>query len=162
MTAVDIYTDGACEPNPGKGGWAAILQFTDKQGKLHEKELFGNERHTTNNRMEILAVIKGIKAIKYPCNLTIYSDSQYVTKAIGDWDGGYPKIAFKSEGWIVNWQKAGWKRKDGQLKNIELWQELYELVRAQLSVRMVWVRGHDGNVLNERCDTLAVRARLGA
>ena len=162
---VDIYTDGACEPNPGKGGWAAILQFTDKDGKLHEKELSGNERNTTNNRMEILAVINGIKAIKYPCRLTIYSDSQYVTNAIGDWDDGFPAVAFKNVGWMVNWQEAGWRRREGQrwreLKNAELWRELYELVKNQLSVHMIWVRGHNGNVLNERCDALAVKARQG-
>ncbi len=136
MKKVELYTDGACRGNPGKGGWGAILVY----GK-YEKELSGGERETTNNRMELLAAIEGLSALKEPCRVTLYSDSKYLVDAF-------------NEGWIDSWRLKGWKRGKDPLKNPDLWQRLYEIVTVH-DVEFVWVKGHDGHEYNERCDTLA-------
>ncbi|MCD8117768.1 MAG: ribonuclease HI [Oscillospiraceae bacterium] len=139
MKEVTIYTDGACSGNPGPGGWAAILQY-----KGMEKELSGGERNTTNNRMELTAVIRGLEALKEPCAVTVYTDSQYISRAIG-------------EGWLAKWKKNGFTKKGG-LKNDELWRELDSLLQRH-TVTLQWVKGHAENDLNNRCDRLAVRER---
>ena len=156
---VIIYTDGGCNPNPGRGGWAAILLF-EHNGITHYKELSGGEAETTNNRMEILAVLNGLEALKLlkrSCVVTIFSDSKYVVNGIGDWDNGKPTE--NKNGWIVNWKQRSWSKKDGELKNIDLWITIYELIQKQKSVTMKWIRGHTGHEYNERCDILAVEAR---
>jgi len=152
---VIIYTDGSCFPNPGPGGWGSILLFENDERKF-EKEISGGDRESTNNRMEMQAVIGALEALKRPCNVKIYSDSQYVVKGVGCWING---SNIHPTGWMVGWERRGWKRKDGPLKNSDLWKKLHELVCRQESVQMVWVKGHDGNELNERCDVLALKAR---
>ncbi len=139
MKEVTIYTDGACSGNPGPGGWAAILQY-----KGMEKELSGGERNTTNNRMELTAVIRALAALKEPCAVDVYTDSQYISRAIG-------------EGWLVKWKKNGFTKKGG-LKNAEMWRELDSLLQKH-TVTFHWVKGHAENDLNNRCDRLAVRER---
>ena len=136
MKEVSLYTDGACRGNPGKGGWGAILVY----GK-YEKELSGGEALTTNNRMELMAAISGLEALKEPCAVTLYSDSKYIVDAF-------------NEGWVYSWCEKGWKRGKDELKNPDLWARLYELVRTH-EVTFVWVKGHNGHEYNERCDTLA-------
>lgn len=140
MKHVDLFTDGACSGNPGPGGWGAILRYNGV-----EKELSGGEANTTNNRMELSAVIFGLKALKEPCAVTLYSDSQYVCNAL--------KL-----GWAKKWRANGWMRnkKDPAL-NRELWGELLDLVEKH-QVEIVWVKGHAGHPENERCDRLAVAA----
>ncbi len=140
MDKITIYTDGACSGNPGPGGWAAILIA----GK-HKKEISGGEAATTNNRMELLGVINALELLNRPCEVTLFTDSQYIERAI-------------NEGWLRTWKARGWKRKGGELKNIELWQRLDGLL-AKHAVTFRWVRGHAGNDLNNRCDELAVRER---
>ena len=140
MKKVIIYTDGACSGNPGPGGWGAILRYGE-----HESELSGGEADTTNNRMELLGVINALEALKEPCEAEIYTDSQYISNAI-------------NKGWLRGWKARGWRRKDGELKNIELWQRLDDLL-AQHSVQFFWVKGHADNPYNNRCDELAVRQR---
>ena len=140
MKKVEIFTDGACSGNPGPGGWGTILRYNGV-----EKELSGGEANTTNNRMELSAVINGLKALKEPCEVTLYSDSQYVCNAL--------KL-----GWARKWRSQGWMRnkKDPAL-NPELWSELLDLCdKHQLEI--VWVKGHAGHPENERCDRLAVEA----
>lgn len=135
---VDLFTDGACSGNPGPGGYGAILRFGEA-----EKELSGGESSTTNNRMELMAVIAGLQSLKTPCDVTVYSDSKYVVDAI-------------EKGWAKKWQQNGWKR--GASKpalNQDLWQILLDLLDEQ-QVTFCWVRGHDGHPENERCDRLAV------
>ncbi|MEM1295413.1 MAG: ribonuclease HI, partial [Verrucomicrobiota bacterium] len=132
-------TDGSALGNPGPGGYGAVLIY----GK-HRKELSAGFRHTTNNRMEIMAAIAALKALTEPCAPVIHSDSQYVVNAM-------------SKGWVQGWKKRGWKRKDGPLKNADLWEELYGLSSSH-EVSWKWVKGHAGNPLNERCDQLAVGA----
>ncbi len=137
MKSVNIYTDGACKGNPGAGGWAAILEFEGK-----EKSLCGGEKLTTNNRMELIAAIEGLKALKMPCNVTLYSDSQYLVNAI-------------NKGWLEGWKKKGWRKADkSPVLNDDLWKQLDELLNTH-NVSFVWVRGHDGHAYNERCDALA-------
>lgn len=153
---VTIYTDGACEPNPGPGGWGAIFLFEGRNNKVHERILSGGERDTTNNRMEMMAVIKALEALNRACDVTIVSDSQYVVKGVGNWNEGQP---ITPTGWMVGWEKKGWRRSDGPLKNTDLWKELHRLVREQISVQMKWVKGHAGNEYNERCDVLALEER---
>ena len=140
MKKVCIYTDGACSGNPGPGGWAAILTYGE-----NERELSGGESATTNNRMELMAVISALTALKESCEVELWTDSQYIEKAI-------------NEGWLAGWKRRGWKRKGGELKNIELWQELDSLL-ARHRVNFNWLKGHDGHEFNERCDTLAVAER---
>ena len=137
MKRIEIFTDGACLGNPGAGGWAAILRYNDV-----EKELSGGEKETTNNRMELTAVIMALEALKESCNITLYTDSRYVMDGI--------------EKWIYAWKKSGWKtaNKKAPVKNVELWQKLDEL-RQKHEIRFVWVKGHAGHKENERCDELA-------
>lgn len=138
MKSVEIFTDGSCSGNPGAGGYGAILRYGSA-----EKEISGNERHTTNNRMELLAVIESLSTLKEPCNVTVTTDSSYVVNAI-------------EKGWLRSWVLSGWKK--GKVKNIDLWQRLLPLLDKH-SVKFIWVRGHDGHPENERCDRLAVMAR---
>lgn len=140
MKKVCIYTDGACSGNPGPGGWAAILRYNG-----HEKELSGGERETTNNRMELMAVISALTALKESCEVELWTDSQYIARAI-------------NEGWLAGWKRRGWRRKEGELKNPELWQRLDALL-GEHKVTVNWLRGHDGQEQNERCDALAVAER---
>ncbi len=132
MKKVDIYTDGACSGNPGKGGWAAILIY-----KGYEKEISGSEVDTTNNRMELTAIIEGLKALKEPCEVYLYSDSAYSINAF-------------LEDWISKWQKENWKK----VKNVDLWQQLLE-IKSKHRVTFIKVKGHSDNELNNRCDKLA-------
>lgn len=134
---VEIFTDGACSGNPGIGGWAAILRYKDI-----EKELSGNELNTTNNRMELMAVIMALSALKTSCNITLYTDSKYVMCGITEW--------------LNNWKQNGWHtaNKKQSVKNADLWQQLDELTQKH-EIRWVWVKGHNGNAENERCDALA-------
>ena len=133
---VTLYTDGACKGNPGKGGWGVLMRYGS-----HEKELFGGEAHTTNNRMELTAIIQGLAALKRPCAVVIYTDSQYVKNGM--------------EKWIHGWKKNGWKTASKQpVKNEDLWQQLDRLA-AQHQIQWQWVRGHAGHAENERADALA-------
>ena len=137
MKHVDIYTDGACRGNPGRGGWGAILVF----GGV-EKEMSGGESMTTNNRMELMGAICALEALKEPCEVTLTSDSKYLTDAI-------------NKGWLESWKQRGWKKADkSAVLNPELWQRLDGLL-AKHSVTFVWVHGHAGHAYNERCDVLA-------
>ena len=139
MKKVDIYTDGACSGNPGPGGWASILIYNGK-----EKIIFGFEKETTNNRMELLAVIKGLEILKEPCEVDLFSDSAYVCNAI-------------KENWIENWQLNNWKNSQKkQVLNIELWQKLLDLMCVH-KVTFNKVKGHADNKNNNRCDELARR-----
>ena len=138
MKSVTLYTDGACSGTPGPGGWAAILCWRGR-----EKELSGGEAQTTNNRMELTAVIRGLEALKEPCEVTVYSDSRYVVEAM-------------TQGWPQAWRARGWRRRGSEeAKNPELWQRLLELAEAH-TLRWVWVKGHSEDELNKRCDALAV------
>ncbi len=136
MKEVSLYTDGACRGNPGKGGWGAILVY----GK-YEKEMSGGEPLTTNNRMELMAAISGLEALKEPCAVNLYSDSKYLVDAF-------------NEGWIEGWREHSWKRGKEELKNPDLWERLYELSNTH-KITFVWVKGHNGHDYNERCDKLA-------
>ena len=136
MKEVQLYTDGACRGNPGKGGYGAILVY----GK-YDKEISGGERETTNNRLELMAAIVGLEALKEPCRVTLYSDSKYVVEAF-------------LQGWVHSWRLQGWRRGKEQLKNTDLWARLYELTETH-EVTFVWVKGHNGHDYNERCDKLA-------
>jgi len=139
MKHVHIYTDGACSGNPGPGGWGAILVH----GKV-EKELSGSEDHTTNNRMEMMAAIAGLEALKSPCRVDVTTDSTYVQKGITEW--------------LKGWKARGWKTADKKpVKNADLWQRL-EKAAAPHEVSWHWVRGHDGHAYNERADKLACAA----
>jgi ribonuclease HI len=139
---VTIYTDGACSGNPGPGGWGVLLQFRNR-----EKELSGSESKTTNNRMEITAAVMALRALKEPCRVDIYTDSEYLKKGITEW--------------IQNWKKLGWRRgkpgKTSPLANSDLWQELDGVI-AEHEINWHWVRGHAGHLLNERVDKLAREA----
>ena len=138
MKLVTIYTDGACSGNPGPGGWGAILEYMG-----HEKELSGGEQNTTNNRMELTAVIKALQALKEPCTVELYSDSKYVLDAL-------------QKGWAVSWRKKGWIKSDKKpALNPDLWETLLNLVEMH-DVRYHWVKGHASNPKNNRCDELAV------
>ena len=140
MKTVTIYTDGACSGNPGPGGWGAILQYGSA-----EKEMSGGEHQTTNNRMELLGVINALQALREPCVVDLYTDSQYICNAI-------------NQHWLAGWKKAGWKRKGGELKNPDLWQTLDGLLQTH-QVSFHWVKGHADNEFNNRCDRLAVMQR---
>ncbi len=136
MKAVDIHTDGACLGNPGPGGWAALLMHDGR-----ERELAGGEAQTTNNRMELLAAIMALEALKSPCEVVLSTDSQYVQKGIGEW--------------LPNWIRRGWKTAGGDpVKNKDLWERL-QLAAAPHAVKWKWVKGHAGHVENERVDKLA-------
>ncbi len=138
MKEVTVYTDGACSGNPGAGGWGTILVY-----KGRERELSGGAPETTNNRMELTAVIEGLKALKESCKVTVVTDSQYVANGI-------------NLGWAESWKKNGWRKKDKKpALNPELWDELLTLI-AKHEVTIEWVKGHDGHPENERCDRMAV------
>ena len=145
MTEVQIYTDGACKGNPGPGGWGAWL----KSGAT-EKDLFGGELNTTNNRMELTAVIEGLAALKRPCKVVLYLDSQYVRQGITEWIKGW-----KAKGWITSTKQP--------VKNADLWRKLYDLVsKAGHQIEWRWVKGHSGDPGNERADSLANKGVLKA
>lgn len=140
MEKVIIYTDGACSGNPGPGGWGVVLMY-----KENKKEISGGKQDTTNNVMELTAVIEGLKLLKYPCEVDLYSDSAYVVNA------------FK-QGWIYNWMKNNWKTSGKEpVKNQELWKELYSLTKTH-NVNFIKVKGHSDNEYNNRCDELARNA----
>ena len=138
LTKIEMFTDGACSGNPGPGGWGTILRC----GTI-EKELSGGEANTTNNRMELLAVINGLSALKRKCDVTIYTDSQYVVNGI-------------TKGWAESWKKNGWRKKDKKpALNADLWDMLLNLL-SEHEYSFIWLKGHDGHPENERCDALAV------
>ena len=138
LNPIDIYTDGACKGNPGPGGWGALLKSADAK-----KELFGGEMGTTNNRMEMMAVIEALRALKKPVQARVHTDSQYVQKGISEW--------------IHGWKRRGWKTAGKQaVKNEDLWRELDRLA-AQHELEWIWVKGHAGHAENERADVLARR-----
>lgn len=137
---VDLYSDGACSGNPGPGGYGTILVCEGR-----EKEFSGGEKNTTNNRMELTGAIVGLEALKYPCEVTLYSDSKYLIDAI-------------NLGWVYGWKKKGWIKSDKKpALNVDLWEKLLPLLEKH-KVTLVWVRGHNGHEYNERCDRLAVAA----
>ena len=137
MKRVELYTDGACRGNPGPGGWGAILVYHGK-----EKELSGGEASTTNNRMELMAAIAGMSALREPCEIVLTSDSKYLVDAI-------------NKGWLASWKRNGWRKADkSALLNVELWQKIDSLLEIH-DVSFVWVHGHTGHPYNERCDALA-------
>lgn len=146
---VKIYTDGAARGNPeGPGGYGTILHYTDPGGKLHERTFSQGYVKTTNNRMELMAAIVGLEALTKPCEVELYSDSKYLTDAF-------------NQHWIDSWLKKGWKRgKNEPVKNVELWQRLLK-AKEPHQVRFIWVKGHDGHEMNERCDQLATAAADG-
>ena len=142
MKEVILYTDGACSGNPGPGGYGVVLLFTDNTGKVHRKEFSGGYPDTTNNRMEIMGVIEGLKALKAPCKVELYSDSRYVVDAI-------------EKGWALRWKQNNWMRnKKEEALNADLWEQLLELLQIH-EVNCHWVKGHANNPENERCDELA-------
>ena len=138
MKKISIYTDGACSGNPGPGGWGAVLLYGDKK-----KELSGGEGDTTNNRMELMAVIQALEALREPCEVDLYTDSQYIVNAI-------------EKGWVYAWKKKGWIKSDKKpAKNPDLWEHLLKLLKHH-KVVFHWVKGHSDNAYNNRCDELAV------
>lgn len=146
---VKIYTDGAARGNPdGPGGYGAVLVYMDREGKIYKKEISAGYRKTTNNRMELMAVIRSLQELNRPCQVELYSDSKYVVDAF-------------NQNWVSGWVKRGWKKSDGKpVKNIDLWKALLKAM-APHQVRFIWVKGHDGHVMNERCDALATSAADG-
>lgn len=146
---VKLYTDGAARGNPdGPGGYGAVLEYVDPKGTLHTKELSQGYVRTTNNRMELMAVITGLEALNRPCQVEVYSDSQYVVNAF-------------NQHWIESWVKKGWIRgKKEPVKNVDLWKRLLE-AKGEHEVTFHWVKGHAGHMQNERCDALATAAADG-
>ena len=146
---VKIYTDGAARGNPdGPGGYGAVLQYIDTKGQLHERELSRGYKKTTNNRMELMAAIVALETLNRPCQVDLYSDSKYLVDAF-------------NQHWIDSWLKKNWKRgKNEPVKNRELWERLLK-AKAPHQVTFIWVKGHDGHEMNERCDTLATTAADG-
>ena len=144
-----IFTDGAARGNPeGPGGYGTVLQYVDSKGQLHEREYSAGYKKTTNNRMELMAVITGLEALTRPCEVEIISDSKYVTDAF-------------NQHWIEGWLKRGWKNSNKEpVKNIDLWQRLLK-AKEPHHVKFTWVKGHAGHPENERCDTLATTAADG-
>ncbi len=138
MKKLNIYTDGACSGNPGKGGWGAVLVYNGV-----EKEISGAEMHTTNNRMELTAVIKALQLLKEPCEVELTTDSKYVCDAV-------------NKGWVYGWKKKGWIKSDKKpALNVDLWKELLKQLNIH-KVTFIWVKGHNGHPYNEKCDKLAV------
>jgi len=146
MQKVTIFTDGAARGNPdGPGGYGAILRYVDREGKIHEKELSQGYEKTTNNRMEMMGVIAALEALRRPCQIDLYTDSQYVVNAF-------------EKGWIRNWKKNGWKTASKEpVKNRELWERMLEAAEGH-ELTFHWVKGHAGHPENERCDRLATAA----
>lgn len=146
---VDIYTDGAARGNPdGPGGYGVVLEYVDPRGTLHQREYAQGYVRTTNNRMELMAAIRGLEALTKPCRVTLYSDSKYLVDAF-------------CRDWIGSWQAKGWKKADKKpVKNVDLWKALLRAMEPH-HVEFVWVKGHDGHPQNERCDTLATEAADG-
>lgn len=146
---VTIYTDGAARGNPdGPGGYGTLLRFVDAKGTVHEREYSAGYKKTTNNRMELMAAIVGLEALTKPCEVTLYSDSKYLTDAF-------------NQNWIGSWLKNGWRNSQKQpVKNVELWKRLLEAAKPH-QVAYVWVKGHAGHPENERCDHLATAAADG-
>ena len=135
---IELFTDGACSGNPGPGGWGVVLRYKD-----HIKEMSGGEEQTTNNRMELTAVIEGLSALKEKCNVTLTTDSKYVVDAV-------------TKGWVYSWKNNGWRKADKKpALNVDLWEKLLQLLEMH-NVEFNWVKGHAGNPENERCDALAV------
>ena len=149
MMFVRIFTDGAARGNPeGPGGYGTVLQYTDPKGELHEREYSAGYKKTTNNRMELMAVITGLEALNRPCEVEVISDSKYVTDAF-------------NQHWIEGWLKRGWKNSAKEpVKNIDLWKRLLK-AKEPHQVKFTWVKGHAGHPENERCDTLATTAADG-
>ena len=149
MSKVQIYTDGSARGNPdGPGGYGAVLHFTDSKGQLHEKELSAGYKKTTNNRMELMAVIVGLEALNRPCQVELYSDSKYVVDAF-------------NQHWIDSWVKKNWINSQKKpVKNPDLWKRLLK-AKEPHQVKFIWVKGHDGHPQNERCDELATTAADG-
>lgn len=147
---VKIYTDGAARGNPdGPGGYGTVLEYVDSKGKLHTKEISQGYVKTTNNRMELMAVIAGLEALNRSCDVELYSDSQYVVNAF-------------NQHWLDGWVKKGWKRgRNEPVKNVDLWKRLLK-AKEPHQVTFHWVKGHDGHPQNERCDTLATTAADGS
>lgn len=144
MRKVEIFTDGACSGNPGPGGWGVILRYGD-----YVKELSGGEAYTTNNRMELTAVLQALSALREPCEVTLTTDSKYIVDAI-------------NQGWATSWRESGWRKADKRpVKNQEMWEELLNMLLVH-NVKFVWIKGHAGHPENERCDQLAVQQRLQA
>ena len=142
---VDLYSDGASRGNPGPGGYGSILRFVDSKGGVHEREFSQGYRCTTNNRMELLGAIVALEALKRPCHVTLYSDSQYLVNAF-------------NQHWVDGWLKRGWKNSQKQpVKNVDLWKRMLEAKQPH-DVEFVWVKGHAGHPENERCDQLATTA----
>ena len=146
---VKIYTDGSARGNPnGPGGYGCVLHYVDSKGKLHEREFSAGYQKTTNNRMEIMAAIVGLEALTKPCQVELYSDSKYLVDTF-------------NQHWIDGWIKKGWKRgKNEEVKNVDLWKRLLEAKKPH-DVTFIWVKGHDGHEMNERCDQLATTAADG-
>ena len=148
LSEVVIFSDGSSRGNPGPGGYGTVIQFTDRKGVLHEKELSRGYRLTTNNRMELMGAIAGLEALVRPCSVTLYSDSAYLVNAF-------------NQHWIDGWKKKNFRRgTDKEVKNIDLWERLLEAMRPH-RVNYVWVKGHAGHPENERADRLAVAAADG-
>lgn len=149
MMKVTIYTDGAARGNPeGPGGYGAVLEYVDSKGELHTKEISAGYKKTTNNRMELLAVIRALETLNQSCEIDLYSDSKYVIDAF-------------NQKWIDGWLKKGWKKSDNKpVKNVDLWKHLLA-VKEPHQITFHWVKGHDGHPQNERCDTLATAAADG-
>ena len=144
---VVIYSDGACKGNPGPGGWGAFLRFASASGAVHEKELCGGEPHTTNNRMELTAAVRALEALNRPCRVVLNTDSRYVMDGITKW--------------LAGWKKRGWVNSAKEpVKNMDLWKQL-EAAAAPHAIEWRWVRGHSGDVDNERADLLANRGCAG-
>ena len=146
---VTMYTDGAARGNPnGPGGYGTILQYVDSKGQVHMREYSAGYEKTTNNRMEMMAVIAGLEALNRPCEVDVYSDSQYVVNAF-------------NQHWIEGWKKRGWKRSGNKpVLNMDLWQRMLKAMEPH-QVTFIWVKGHDGHAQNERCDKLATSAADG-
>lgn len=146
---VKIFTDGAARGNPdGPGGFGTVLQYMDSRGTLHEKEISQGYKRTTNNRMELMAAIAGLEALNRPCQVELYSDSKYLVDAF-------------NQHWIDSWIRKGWKRSGNEpVKNTDLWKRLLNAA-APHQIQFIWVKGHDGHAMNERCDMLATTAADG-
>ena len=143
---VEIYTDGACSNNPGVGGYGAILFYQDSNGQVHEKKLSKGFNMTTNNRMELMAVIDALSVLKKPCKVKLYSDSKYVVDSI-------------NQKWLDGWVKKNWRlNTNNPVKNIDLWKKYIEIAKAH-EIEFIWVKGHASNKYNELCDKMAVEAR---